>query len=107
MGKLAEIEEPSSMGIGYSVDFLTRLPEQTAAKHTALCDGNSSMGLVFEHTHVTPGHDSYIGWGLQVLGTTTWACRDQDLPRAPGGIRGGRQALPHGSARRAPRHAFN
>ena len=36
MGKLAEIEEPSSMGIGYSVDFLTRLPEQTAAKHTAL-----------------------------------------------------------------------
>ena len=36
MGKLAEIEEPSSMGIGYSVDFLTRLPEQTAARHTAV-----------------------------------------------------------------------
>eukprot|EP01043_Picozoa_sp_COSAG02_P042128 COSAG02_NODE_3554_length_6570_cov_734.214959_6_plen_54_part_00 len=33
---MAEVEEPTTMGIGYSVDFLTCLPSQTAAKHTAI-----------------------------------------------------------------------
>jgi hypothetical protein len=40
-GKMAEVEEPATMGVAYSVDFLTNMPTSTAARYNAcmvVCD---------------------------------------------------------------------